>query len=580
MISTILCFEVTVDENDFEDDYLLPTLQIVLLINPFNKVSVLPYSLGSIEGQLYPKHRIKIWIRTELLSFDDSDKDKNQELTQQMTQMNGLTINMLRTWIRDNRKKYSDIEFVLGHDSVEDVFQDKYWTTNRFKHLIQMKSYGLQFSRQNWAQFVILIDSDVVLTNNKVFSAITRNEDLIAMAPMLYSLGTYSNFWAGITPKGYYLRTDDYLPILKRQRLGEFVVPMIHSCLFINLRQKKSFNLTFDSRDITQEVSPFDDMIAFGKSAKINGIDLHINNREVWGFILPPVEAIDSLASLEQDVIDLQLESLVEGPEFPVSSSLVSYLIPQQSDKLNVDDIYVINLVRRESRRKRMIKCLEILGIDAKIWKAFDGKEMTEEFIKSKGIKVMDGYLDPFHKRPVTFGEIGCFLSHYTIWEDIIQRNLSKVIVLEDDVRFERNFKNRWKKSLSVFDEHKYDFLYLGRQIRYSSNESLIDGLFVSPFYSYWTIGYMITKRGALKLIDAKPLENLLPVDEFLPIMYDKHPDPKLVSHFPNRNLRALSVSPLLIYPTHYVGDSQYISDTEDSNKLRTDAINPKHTEL
>ena len=63
------------------------------------------------------------------------------------------------------------------------------------------------------------------------------------MAPMLYSLGTYSNSWAGITPKGYYLRTDDYLPILERQRLGEFVVPVIHSCLFINLRHKKSCNL-------------------------------------------------------------------------------------------------------------------------------------------------------------------------------------------------------------------------------------------------------------------------------------------------------------------------------------------------
>jgi collagen beta-1,O-galactosyltransferase len=42
--------------------------------------------------------------------------------------------------------------------------------------------------------------------------------------------------------------------------------------------------------------------------------------------------------------------------------------------------------------------------------------------------------------------------------------------------------------------------------------------------YSYWTIGYMLSISGAKKLIDAKPLKNLIPVDEYLPIMYDNHP--------------------------------------------------------
>lgn len=37
----------------------------------------------------------------------------------------------------------------------------------------------------------------------------------------------------------------------------------------------------------------------------------------------------------------------------------------------------------------------------------------------------------------------------------------------------------------------------------------------------------------------------------------------ELMSKFPNRNLVALSVYPLYVYPTHYVGDSGYVSDTE-----------------
>ena len=35
------------------------------------------------------------------------------------------------------------------------------------------------------------------------------------------------------------------------------------------------------------------------------------------------------------------------------------------------------------------------------------------------------------------------------------------------------------------------------------------------------------------------------------------------MSKFPTRNLVALSVYPLYVYPTHYVGDDGYVSDTE-----------------
>ena len=46
--------------------------------------------------------------------------------------------------------------------------------------------------------------------------------------------------------------------------------------------------------------------------------------------------------------------------------------------------------------------------------------------------------------------------------------------------------------------------------------------------YSYWTVGYLLSLNGAKKLLEGKPLGKMVPVDEYLPIMYDKHP--KLVS--------------------------------------------------
>ena len=43
--------------------------------------------------------------------------------------------------------------------------------------------------------------------------------------------------------------------------------------------------------------------------------------------------------------------------------------------------------------------------------------------------------------------------------------------------------------------------------------------------YSYWTLGYIIRLSGAKKLIAGDPLTKLLPVDEYIPIMFDDHPE-------------------------------------------------------
>lgn len=46
----------------------------------------------------------------------------------------------------------------------------------------------------------------------------------------------------------------------------------------------------------------------------------------------------------------------------------------------------------------------------------------------------------------------------------------------------------------------------------------------VIPDYSYWTLGYALSLQGAKTLLEAQPLSKMLPVDEFLPVMFNKHP--------------------------------------------------------
>lgn len=58
-------------------------------------------------------------------------------------------------------------------------------------------------------------------------------------------------------------------------------------------------------------------------------------------------------------------------------------------------------------------------------------------------------------------------------------------------------------------------------------------------------------------------MDRLVPVDEYLPIMFNKHDRQSLLEQFSPRDLQAYSAEPLLVYPTHYVGQKNYISDTE-----------------
>lgn len=72
---------------------------------------------------------------------------------------------------------------------------------------------------------------------------------------------------------------------------------------------------------------------------------------------------------------------------------------------------------------------------------------------------------------------------------------------------------------------HYYFFSYLGRKKLSEKPEPAVPGsrYLVEASYSYWTLGYLLSRRGANKLRNAQPLSNLLPVDEFLPLLAGNH---------------------------------------------------------
>ena len=134
-------------------------------------------------------------------------------------------------------------------------------------------------------------------------------------------------------------------------------------------------------------------------------------------------------------------------------------------------------------------------------------------------------------------------------------------------------FRSKMEQLYSEIETLKldWDLIFLGRKILNSVTEPWVDNsnLILHVNYTYWTLGYMLSNRGARKLVSEAPLSKMVPVDEYLPIMYDRHPRETWKSYYSNRNLKAFSVHPLFIFPTHYSGEEGYLSDTENSQVMQ-----------
>uniref|UniRef100_A0A8D3DDM4 Collagen beta(1-O)galactosyltransferase 1 n=1 Tax=Scophthalmus maximus TaxID=52904 RepID=A0A8D3DDM4_SCOMX len=477
---------------------------------------------------------------------------------------------ILRDWLVKVQNLYHNVEW--RPKEVPSRYADdsgpKQWTDLRYEHVMKLRQVALESAREMWADYFMVVYLLFLL----------MNENKTIIAPMLESRAAYSNFWCGMTSQGYYKRTPAYMPMRKQVRKGCFAVPMVHSTFLIDLRKEATRQLAFHPPHPEYSWS-FDDIIVFAYSARMADVQMFVCNKESYGYFPVPLRSHNTL----KDEVDSFLHSLLEVNvrNSPVKPSKYIPVPRKQPDKLGFDEVFMINLQRRTDRRDRMLRSLYEQGIACKVIAAVDGKAMNISEIHTMGIHMLPGYSDPYHGRPLTKGELGCFLSHYKIWKEVVERRLPTSLVIEDDLRFEVFFKRRLMNLMSeVRDEGlDWDLIYIGRKrMQVDHPEKAVPNIhnLVEADYSYWTLGYMISLQGAEKLLKAEPLKRILPVDEFLPIMFNKHPVSDYMEQFETRDLKAFSAEPLLVYPTHYTGDPGYISDTEtstvwDNDKVRTD---------
>ncbi|TTJ69860.1 Procollagen galactosyltransferase 2 [Bagarius yarrelli] len=77
--------------------------------------------------------------------------------------------------------------------SYTDEWGPKHWPLSRFNHLLKLRQAALEAARHRWADYILFVDSDNLLTNPRVLDLLIAENRTLA-APMLESRSLYSNF--------------------------------------------------------------------------------------------------------------------------------------------------------------------------------------------------------------------------------------------------------------------------------------------------------------------------------------------------------------------------------------------------
>ena len=200
---------------------------------------------------------------------------------------------------------------------------------------------------------------------------------------------------------------------------------------------------------------------------------------------------------------------------------------------LNEISIKIINLKRREDRKSQFIINAKNNHINNyEFFEAVDGRNLVlnDEIIKLfKTDKSKKKCVFNFHhnyRKPV----LGCALSHYYLWKNLLNDKKDAYLILEDDVFFTPKFnENLNRVYATVKNDNQWDILFLGFNdtFFYIYNDTYVyDDILkfskMSRFHGSGFYGYIIRKSGVKKLLELIDKHNIQePIDNFAIACFD-----------------------------------------------------------
>lgn len=159
------------------------------------------------------------------------------------------------------------------------VFSDRK-INHSYLHQMMSEKEAYQYLRyKNEADYLYFIYADYILQSTPVLNDLLRAKKDITSAFMLKPDSVFSNFWGAVSESGWYKRSEDYLDIVERKKIGIFEVPFINGNILIT---KECYSR---NDDITREHKDWELDMNICFNFRTNGEKMHIVNFQNYGFI-------------------------------------------------------------------------------------------------------------------------------------------------------------------------------------------------------------------------------------------------------------------------------------------------------
>ena len=215
----------------------------------------------------------------------------------------------------------------------------------------------------------------------------------------------------------------------------------------------------------------------------------------------------------------------------------------EEEEQLSLPRAHVINLQQRPERLKRFENRLQAIGDDDDGMNSKRRPFMDYSVLRASNItdaqEAIDAGIVRFDRewadrvgggrigrRTMTLGEVGCALSHVRAWHSIAEElgpteTEKYAIVFEDDAVLSVDFPSRIRDVVESATKNNADFVYLAYRSSDINERIEVDEYLQTCVFNWWALAYMVTGSAAAKLASSSKLylQNLIPVDDYLPII-------------------------------------------------------------
>ena len=184
----------------------------------------------------------------------------------------------------------------------------------------------------------------------------------------------------------------------------------------------------------------------------------------------------------------------------------------------------IVHMASNRERRRLVSEWLKRHDASRVEWlDAVDGKRLAPDPPWQVGdlppVHPWPGWVDPYARRAMTLGEVGCSLSHILVWQQVARKD-HPVLVLEDDATPVEPLIEDLPLLFEDLDHIDFDLCYLGQRNTPGPRWLLGRHVHLVNYHPVWTLAYLLTPRGAGRLLDTPWAEKLVPADDMLPAAF------------------------------------------------------------